>query len=121
MNTNFITQKKIYFFILLSFFFIYINNYVLCRNFFLIRYILNIFFSFLCFFLFKYTSLGKKIFLYFIKSKLEISQIYWPSKYEVIKTVIVVFILSFLISILIWMFDNFLLYIISFIISLRFN
>ncbi len=121
MNTNLVNQKKIYFIILLSLFFIYINNYYfLFRNLLFIKYIMNIFFTFLCFFLFKYTNLGKKIFLYFIKSKLEISEVYWPSKYEVLRTVIIVFILSFLISIIVYIFDNFLLYIISFFLSLRF-
>ncbi len=121
MNIYLVNSKEIYFFILLLLVLIYINNFVFCNIYFLIIYILNIFYSFLCFFLFKSTNLGRKILLYFLKSKLEIAKIFWPSKYEVINTVLVVFILSFLISIIIWIFDNFLLYIISIILNLRFN
>ncbi len=119
MNINLFTSKKMYFFILLLTVLIYINNFIFYNIFFLIQYVLNIFFSFLCFYLFKSTYLGKKIFLYFLKSKLEISKIYWPSKYEVTKTVLIVTFLSFLISIIIWILDNFLLYIISAILNLR--
>ncbi len=121
MNIYLVNSKELYYFIILLFFLIYINNFVFCNIIFFIKYILNFFYVFLCFFLFKLTRLGKKIFLYFLKSKLEVSKIIWPSNYEIFSTVLVVFFLSFLISIIIWVFDNFLLYLISIFLSLRIN
>ncbi len=102
----------------LSLFFIFINNFFLNSNLMVIKGILNFFLSFVFVFLFKLTDLGKKMVLFFWKTKFEICNVIWPSIVEVTKTVLVIFFLSVLISLVIWLIDNFILYLISIIINL---
>ncbi|QCI27045.1 preprotein translocase subunit SecE [Buchnera aphidicola] len=52
--------------------------------------------------------------------KLEINNIYWPSFNETIKITCSIFIISILLSLILWIIDKFLFIIITFILNLRF-
>ncbi|WP_367670684.1 preprotein translocase subunit SecE [Sodalis-like secondary symbiont of Drepanosiphum platanoidis] len=62
-----------------------------------------------------------KIFISFVhKSLIETKKIIWPSSRDTLNTTIVIFIVTLLVSIILWILDTILIYIISIIIQLRF-
>ncbi len=109
MNT-YLKIKNLYFiFIILG----CIINYFLYNYNFIFNFLLFFFISSLIFYYFKIINWSKKIFLFFYKSKLEITEIKWPSYDEVIKNIFIVCIFSLLFSLIIWLIDNFILYLFS--------
>ncbi len=120
MNTYFKIQKKNFFFIISSIFFILLNNILFYKYLGIYKNILNILLFFILTFLFQLTKIGKKIILFIIRSKLEIKNIIWPSIKDVTKMVLIIFFLSVLISLVMWLIDNFIIYLISMFTDLRF-
>lgn len=104
------------FFLVLSFFCdAFFKKYSFFLRFFVL--ILNILISVVMFFLTKY---GKKIFLFFCESKMEINKVIWPTTQESLQTTLIVFLVTIIMAIILWGFDSILINIISFIINLRF-
>ncbi len=115
---NYFIKKYIlnkYFLLFFFFSFFLFFNFLL----FLFKFFFSLILFFLFFYYFKLTNFAKKIIFFFNESKLEISKVYWPSIKEAMKTTFVVFIFSFIFSLIVWFFDNFILYMISVIIGLR--
>lgn len=104
-----------YFILLFLFFSFFVYNYFL----FLIRFFFSFIVFFLIFYFLKSINFGNKIVLFFNESKFEISKVYWPSIRESVEITFVVFIFSFIFSMIVWVFDKFIFYIISIIIGLR--
>ncbi len=112
MNTYFLNIKNlfIFFVILMILFNFYLSNYYL-----VFRIILKVIISFFLFYWLKISSLGKKIIFFFIKSKLEVFKIIWPSINDAYKNVIIVCFSSLLISFIVWIIDKIIWYFIHFI------
>ncbi len=115
MNT-YLRKTNLY----LSFILLFLYNFFLYKYNFYFNFFLKFFFSYLFLCLFKKINFIKNIIIFFKKSKLEISKVIWPSLKEVNRNVIIIFLFSFLISIIIWLIDKIILYIISVINNLNF-
>ncbi|MDD2799925.1 MAG: preprotein translocase subunit SecE [Methylococcales bacterium] len=59
-------------------------------------------------FLLSTTSVGKKILLFILESKLELSRVIWPTREETTRTTMLVFAMVFVVGFLLWMLDTFL-------------
>ena len=77
-------------------------------TFFIFKFFFLLFFFILIFCLFIYTTLGKKLKLYFNESLLELYKISWASRKEVLYLTLYVFVMVFIVSVLIWLIDIFL-------------
>ncbi|MDD5112471.1 MAG: preprotein translocase subunit SecE [Methylobacter sp.] len=59
-------------------------------------------------FLLSTTSVGKKILLFILESKLELNRVIWPTREETTRTTMLVFAMVFVVGFLLWMLDTFL-------------
>lgn len=73
----------------------------------------------LCVILLLYTKIGKKYCNFIENSRKELKNITWPSSIDSLKTTVIVIIITALLSLILWVLDNFLMYLISWIVHLR--
>lgn len=99
---------------------LFLINLFFFKYFYFLNILIKFFLSFLFFYFLKKNVYFKKIVLFFIKSRLEILKVFWPSINEVIKNVFIICFISLLISFIVWILDNFIFYFISFIINMGF-
>ncbi|QJC31754.1 preprotein translocase subunit SecE [Enterobacteriaceae endosymbiont of Donacia tomentosa] len=65
------------------------------------------------------TNKGKKIFLFIREARIETGKVIWPTYKDTWNTTLVVSIITIIISIIFWILDNFLIYLISFLTGMR--
>lgn len=114
---NFFSTDRIYkyryilvFFLL---FLIFLINFIFSKYLFFLKILLNIIISFLIFYFIKHNLLCRKILLLFNNSKLELSNISWPSINKVITITFFVVFLGFLYSFIVCFLDKIILIFIS--------
>ncbi len=113
MNLLFNNTKLIYYIIFFLFYMFIITNIYIVSKFMYLKLIFNILIFFIISYLFKQTFVGKKIILFFNKTRLELIKVAWPSLQDVIKSTFLILILSFLYSLLIYFFDKIILTVMS--------
>ncbi|MFT8229789.1 MAG: preprotein translocase subunit SecE [Enterobacterales bacterium] len=65
------------------------------------------------------TTIGKLIAIFLNEAKLELLNVIWPTKEETLNITLIVILVVIVMSTIIWIIDNILIHIISFLISLR--
>ncbi|CAL4318280.1 preprotein translocase subunit SecE [Buchnera aphidicola] len=114
-----VTEYVKCFTILISLFLLILNNFFLKKTY-IFKYITNFFLLLIItIILVQFTRKGKKLLSLIKEAFIEIKKVVYPTKRETLYTTIVIILVTFLTSIIVWGLDNILFYIISIITKMR--
>lgn len=118
-------KKKIleyikWFFIVVLVFSLFLENCFFNYNIWYLHILFLLLIVFVLFLIFVYTDKGKKIICFFRESKLEMYKVVWPSYQKIFYTTLVVLVVTFILSLILWGLDTVCIYLVSFFTELRF-